>query len=156
MLIMFVFDSEYSSKRELLESLQNETEDKVWLFECKQKTDLNSILIVNALEDVECMYVNLGVKITMLQEDNQNASDFGECMRQHGGDLDDRWTTQSNSDERGRNNSDKYPRKEIQEDECRLKTLVKNMNKYANNNAEYKVDVGNVGFNSPFNYRECS
>ena len=79
------FIAEYSTERELLTSLQNDTEDKVWLFNCQEKEinqDLD-FMIVSVLDD-ELLALQklptLGVKVQFLNRSNFDQN-FTECLK---------------------------------------------------------------------------
>lgn len=79
------FIAEYSTERELLASLQNDTVDKVWLFNCQEKEinpDLD-FMIVSVLED-ELWELQkpptLGVKVQFLNRSNFDQN-FAECLK---------------------------------------------------------------------------
>jgi len=77
--------TEYSTERELLASLQNDTEDKVWLFNCQEKEtspDLD-FMIVSVLDDE--LFVlpkppTLGVNVQLLNRSNFD-QEFVNCLK---------------------------------------------------------------------------
>ena len=75
--------AEYSTGKELLESLQKDTMDKIWLFpDCKTKdipVDFN-IMIVSVLreETMESPYIGLDIQMAKTSDNSSNT--FMECL----------------------------------------------------------------------------
>ena len=70
---MRFFVTEYSTEKELFDSLENGVEDKIWLFECGEGTDFT---IVDFLEK-EVPYIGVGVKMPK----SRDYEKFMDCLR---------------------------------------------------------------------------
>ena len=78
---MRFFVTEYSTEKELFESLENGVEDKIWLFECGEGTDFT---IVDVLEK-EVPYIGVGVKMP----EPRDYEKFMDCLRNKINEYDD-------------------------------------------------------------------
>ena len=73
--------AEYTTERELLDSLQNGTVDKIWLFDCKAKADFNFMIVDVLDEDYSNLrHPKFGVGIQLTNNTNGDKN-FKECLK---------------------------------------------------------------------------
>lgn len=82
--------AEYSTEIELLDSLEKEKVDKIWLFDCKAKVHFN-FMIVDVLEEYT-WHPSIGVRIR-LTNNSIPAQNFTRCLEE--------WSPDNDDEERG-------------------------------------------------------